>query len=84
MSDHDKTALAELTEYNRVLLENGILRRKNQDLTAHCLNMMGKLEVVENEIPQPLLDLASTHTLEIDRTEQRSKISRLITHHMGS
>ncbi len=84
MTDHDKTALAEITEHNRVLAENVEFRKENQDLKAHCLNLMGKLEVIENVIPQPLLDLASTHAIELVRTEERSTVRRFITHHMGS
>lgn len=80
----DTTALAELHEHNRILAENAAFRRQNQDLKAHCLNLLGKLDAVENEIPQVILDLASTHTLEIVRNDKGSRIRRFITHHMGS
>lgn len=84
MSNETAQALAELEEHNRVLAENAAYRRQNQDLKAHCLNLMGKLEVVENVIPQPILDLASTHALLMERNDRGSTIRRFITHHMGS
>jgi len=84
MSNEQCQALAELDEHNRVLAENAAYRRQNQDLKAHCLNLLGKLEVIENEIPQVILDLASTHTLEIQRNDKGSRIRRFVTHHMGS
>jgi hypothetical protein len=80
----DQQALAEITEHNRVLAENMTLRRDNNDLKAHCLNMLGKLEKLENTIPQVTLDLASTFPLDLARTDSGSKISRKLTHHMGS
>jgi len=84
MSVEQCQALAELDEHNRVLAENVALRRDKADLKAQCLNLMGKLEVIENEIPQVILDLASTHTLLIERDEKGSRIRRFVTHHMGS
>jgi len=80
----DIIALTEIAEFNRVLAENVKLRHENNDLKAHCLNMLGKLDAVENPIPQPILDLASTLTLEIERNDRVSTIRRKITHHCGS
>lgn len=80
----DQTALAEINEHNRVLAENLVLQHKVKTLTAHCLNMLGKLDVVENTVPRIILDLASTMTLDTECTDRGSTIRRKITHHMGS
>lgn len=80
----DATALAEINEHNRVLAENLVLSHKVKTLTAHCLNMLAKLDVVENCVPRLILDLASTMTLETECNEKGSTIRRKITHHMGS
>ncbi len=84
MPDHDKTALAEIAEHNRVLAENQFVHRENKMLRAQVLNLMAKLVVVNNFVPRVTIDLASTFPLTLEETPAGLWARRLITHHMGS
>lgn len=84
MDGSDKTALAEITEHNRVLAENQFVHRENKMLRAQVLNLMGKLEVTDNFVPRVTIDLASTFPLTLEDTPAGLWARRIITHHMGS
>lgn len=84
MNPETAQALAELDEHNRVLAENQFLHRENKMLRAEVLNLMGKLDVVENFVPRVVIDLASTFPLTLEETPAGLWARRLITHHMGS
>ena len=84
MTRETTQALAELDEHNRVLVENQFVHRENKMLRAQILNLMGKLEVFDNFVPQVTIDPASTHTLTLEETPAGLWVRRLVTNHMGS
>ena len=62
------------------------LARENRILRAHVMNLLGKLERFDNEIPQVAIDLASQFKLEMVPMEYGHKVQIKMSrrHDMGS
>jgi len=55
---------------------------ENAVLRAQVMNLMGKLQVVENFIPQITLDLSSLRKLTVEATDGGIVARLRVTHHM--